>query len=295
MIIVKIMGGLGNQMFQYAFGKCLANKNKTGLLLDKSEFDNPRQERKYELDKFCIDITKDRDLKIERIINLKNPIYGIAIWQKIKRNWLKLYGYEYYKEQSCEFDSKILDLPDKTFIEGYWQSEKYFENIKEEIRRSFSTFKPPLSKRTQLIAKKEQSVNSISIHVRRGDYISNKNANDTHGSCSLDYYHRAIKLISQKVKDPVFFMFSDDIVWTKKNLKLNFPCHYVDHNDSGKDYEDIYLMSQCKHHIIANSTFSWWGAWLGKDKNNVTIGPKKWFKAKDITKVNIMPEHWIKI
>lgn len=145
------------------------------------------------------------------------------------------------------------------------------------------------------VAQNILSVNAVSLHVRRGDYVSNLTINQFHGTCSLEYYNQAIAQIAKKVETPHFFVFSDDPEWVKSNLKIDYSITIVDHNNADKNYEDIRLMSLCKHHIIANSSFSWWGAWLCRNPNKIVIAPLKWFNDKSINTTDLIPDGWIKI
>jgi len=137
-------------------------------------------------------------------------------------------------------------------------------------------------------------VESVSVHIRRGDYISNPITNQYHGSLDIGYYQNALKIMLKKINNPHFFVFSDDYEWAERNIKSDSPITYIKHN-SAKNYEDLRLMSMCKHHIIANSSFSWWGAWLASNKNKMVIGPQKWFLGKKYNDADRMPENWIRI
>ena len=136
---------------------------------------------------------------------------------------------------------------------------------------------------------------SVCIHIRRGDYVEDIITNQFHGVCNLDYYYRSIEYIASKIKNPYFFVFSDDPLWVKQNLILKYPCDYIDQNFGKKDYEDMRVISKCKHNIIANSSFSWWGAWLNINPNKIVIAPKNWFKSKAINTKDLIPESWFKI
>ena len=155
----------------------------------------------------------------------------------------------------------------------------------------------PQSGKNMEIAKAIGGCESICIHVRRGDYVIDAKTNQHHGICSLDYYYRCASAVAERTKDPHFFVFTDDPLWVREHLKLQYPMTFVDQNGSREAYEDIRLMSQCRHHIIANSSFSWWGAWLGTSPENIVFAPKQWFaKKSNQDEVNdIVPERWIKI
>lgn len=271
MIITKLIGGLGNQMFQYGVGRRAALANNTELKLDITGYE--KQEgitpRRYTLNIFSIqaDIAYD-----EEINKLKGKNRGL----------LSLF----YK--------KILKNNSNNYLEGYWQSEKYFKDIEKIIRKEF-TFKHKPGVINQKMVDRIKNCNSVSIHIRRGDYIVDKKTNQVHGICDSDYYRRAIEYVTGKIKNPHFFIFSDDPAWAKQNFYPKFPCTYVSHNTGKKDYEDMRLMSLCKHNIIANSSFSWWGTWLNENKNKIVIAPKKWFCDKSIDTKDLIPKDWIKI
>ena len=295
MIVVKLMGGLGNQMFQYAIGRSLAEKINTELKLDLSFLldRTPRPHftyRNYELAIFNIQesfsTTQEVDIFIDKA---QEPLARLIQWM----NKL-IVDRKVVKERGFYFDPGVFNLTGHLYLEGYWQSEKYFKNIEKIIRQEF-TFKcePDLSNR-QLLNKIE-SVEAVSVHIRRGDYVSDTITNQFHGVCGLEYYQQAIEKIAQEVHEPHFYIFSDNIDWAKKNIQLNFPTTYVTHNPPDKGYEDLRLMSHCKHHIIANSSFSWWAAWLNSNPEKIVIAPEKWFADITIDTTDLIPEGWIRI
>jgi hypothetical protein len=196
-------------------------------------------------------------------------------------------------EKHFNFDSRILELSGTAYLNGYWQSEKYFMDAGDAIRSDFdlSCGPSPVSER---IAGSIANSQSVSIHVRRGDYVTNSAVGGYHGEQRLDYYLASIKHIAQNVRSPHFFVFSDDPVWCRTNLKLEHPVIYVDHNGPETAYEDMWLMSLCKHHVIANSSFSWWGAWLCRNPEKIVIAPKKWFVDESINTIDLVPDTWIR-
>ena len=271
MIITKLIGGLGNQMFQYAAGRRAAYVNKTELKLDTSWFKNP-----------------DGAIKRDYLLNVFNIEEVFATKEEINKFNVRNQGL------LTLFYKKILKINNNTYLEGYWQSEKYFKDIKDIIRKEF-ILKNKADVANQKMIRQIKNCDSVSIHIRRGDYVFDEKTNKYHGFCDLDYYLKAVVLIAKKVKNPQFFVFSDDPIWVKQNLHLKFPYLYVDHNTGKKDYEDMRLMSECKHNIIANSSFSWWGAWLNKNKDKIVIAPKKWFRESSINTKDLIPKSWIKI
>ncbi len=289
MIIVRLTGGLGNQLFQYAMGRKLALNHKTELILENSFYVNtPRKAtpRKYELHNFSI---KARCTTSEERARLF--FYTNSITKRVKKFFPSLGRFYFFAEQQLH-KKNYLHLPRETFLDGYWQSEFFFLDIKKEIIEDFKII-PAMSARDIETASKITSTNSISLHIRRGDYVSHASANSTHGFCGLDYYMKSISYIEQCTEKPVFFIFSDDIEWTSKNLKINHPHFYVDHNNSDTAFQDLRLMSMCKHNVIANSSFSWWGAWLNQNQQKIIISPKQWFANKKKDSSKITSESWI--
>jgi hypothetical protein len=286
MVISKINGGLGNQLFQYAVGKQLAIKNNTKLKLDISEF------KKYKLRNFeLIHLLP----KLEIASNFDIPISGHTFGKKLQKlNWLfeKLSYISVKNEKFFHFDPDVLEYKRNIYLSGYWQSDKYFNNIKSELQNEISLNDAIFETHIDIINEIEYS-NSISLHIRRGDYIKNPVNQRIYASCSLKYYDDAIAYMSNKVDNPVFFVFSDDLEWVKRNLNIPFHHTFISDNHA---WEDLRLMSFCKHNIIANSTFSWWGAYLGTYKNKFVIAPKEWFvDIKAYNTKDLIPKAWIKL
>lgn len=294
MIIVKLQGGLGNQMFQYAIGRKLSLLNKTKLKLDLNFLldRTPRSNftyRDYNLNIFNLKLDFATQDEIKPFINYLDS--------KIKR---KIYAYlflgknnKYISEKQFTCDPSIFKLTGNIYLDGYWQTEKYFADIKDILYREF-TIKYPQDIISREISNRIESTQSVSIHIRRADYVQNQVTYNIHGICDLDYYYNCINSLLDKIQNPHFFIFSDDPQWVKENLKLDYPMTFVDHNDASKNYEDLRLMSQCQHNIIANSTFSWWGAWLNQNPNKIVYVPPKWFSDQTRDTKDIIPETWIK-
>lgn len=281
MITVRVNGGLGNQMFQYATARALATKYHTDLILDINEFDR-YELRNFELDKF----------KIRASIVNKNYLVK-KIFKKL--NLTKLVP-NYYLEKSLKYDSELNNCTKNAYLEGYFQNERYFKLIRDELLVDF-IIKDSLSSYTHELKNLiENSKNSVSLHIRRGDYISNNQTNSTHGTCSLEYYDKAIGYIKNQIGDLKIFVFSDDVEWSKENLKYD-NIYFVEADKNKIPHEDIYLMSLCNHNIIANSSFSWWGAWLNNNNEKIVIAPKRWFLDKEMQAqaTGIVCENWRKI
>lgn len=292
MIISNIRGGLGNQMFQYAAGKTLAKKLRDDFKVDVRNFDNYRLHQGFEINRVfncCVDISTEKDLRNilswqSNILIQKILSYPIAKPLR-KKNFIVEPHFHHWN--GIKFLDKDL------YLYGYWQSEKYFINEQDAIRKDF-VFKESLSNANKRLAADIAKVNAVSLHVRRGDYIKNKK-NSFIGSCSIDYYKKAIEIMKAKITKPIFFVFSDDLVWAKKNLPSSLGATFVEHNRKKESYNDMRLMSFCKNNIISNSTYSWWGAWLNINNNKTVIAPKKWFADKSYKVSDLIPKDWIKV
>jgi len=196
-------------------------------------------------------------------------------------------------EPHFQYFCGIKSAPSSCYLKGYWQSERYFSAVADAIRTDF-TFRLPMSEENSRLAEAIGAVNAVSLHVRRGDYLSNPHTLSVHGVCSIEYYVRAIRYIVDRVSDPVFFVFSDDLDWVKTALRINYPCHFVDHNRGRESYNDMRLMSLCSHHVLANSSFSWWGAWLNPSESKIVVAPSQWF-AKPVDVTDLLPEGWVRL
>jgi len=290
MIIVRLIGGLGNQMFQYAAGRAIAYRNNTHLKLDISSFEHYML-RSYGLDNFNIVEEFATHDEIKRLKPARSQLFSFCIY-KLRQKMIPWYKQSRIIERTFNFDPDIKKITGNAYLEGYWQSEKYFEDISHIIRKDL-TFKEESDEMNKSLLLDIQNTNSVSVHIRRGDYVLNLKTMETHGVLGIEYYLKALKLIEKKVKDPEIFIFSDDITWSKKHLKTDLPLHFIDQNGAKKDYEDLRLMSNCKHHIIANSSFSWWGAWLGQKEGQVVMAPANWFKIITCNYSDRLPSRWL--
>lgn len=291
MIIVRIIGGLGNQMFQYAAGRRLAAVHNTVLKLDTSDFAD------YNLHSYGLSVFNINELFAtqEEIQLLKKPESGSLrkMFEKLLRRPSKPEKKHIREKQYC-FDPQILSLPESIYLDGYWQSEKYFADIADVIKKEFTVTLPQTDTNLEL-AQHISSCDSVSLHVRRGDYVTDAKTNTVHGTCDLEYYARCIAHLTQKIQHPCFFIFSDEPEWAEKNIKIDYPVTFIDHNGPEKNYEDLRLMSQCRHHIIANSSFSWWGAWLGQHQGTISYAPARWFSSPAFNTKDLLPEAWTRI
>ncbi len=279
-------------MFQYAIGRALAYRHNTELLLDTRLFKGYGL-RTFELEKvFSIKTDVATEDKIKGLIGWKASRIGSRLLKEPRLAFLR--GSNYFIEPAVHYVKELCDLPGDCYITGYWQSERYFEDIKNLIRTDFS-FPQPLTGYNAEIADKIQSINAVSLHVRRADYVTDRQTSNDHGTCETEYYDKAVMYISKQITSPVFFIFSDDHEWVKSNLSLKYEHHFVSHNSGPDSYKDMHLMSLCKHHIIANSSFSWWGAWLNKNADKIVIAPDRWFLADKYDSSDHVPKDWVRL
>jgi hypothetical protein len=204
------------------------------------------------------------------------------------------YKQKVYKEPHFHYDAHFSSASSNTYLIGYWQSEKYFAKHAQQIRDDFR-FKYPLSGQNEYWSQLIQGANAVSLHVRRSDMVNNPEVVKTHGSCDLEYYTSAAQRVAQGLENPVFFIFSDEPDWCKANLKLEHTTHYIDNNTGADAYRDVQLMSFCRHHVIANSSFSWWGAWLNPRNDKKVIAPKRWFADNSKDTGDLIPSGWERI
>ncbi|EJR48924.1 hypothetical protein IIM_04101 [Bacillus cereus VD107] len=289
MKIIQVSSGLGNQMFQYALYKKISlNDNDVFLDSSTSYMMYKNQHNGYELER--IFHIKPRHAGKEIIDNLSD--LDSELISRIRR---KLFGAKksmYVELKEFEYDPIIFEKKE-TYFKGYWQNYNYFKDIEQELRKDF-VFTEKLDKRNEKLANEIRNKNSVSIHIRRGDYYLNKVYEEKFGNiANLEYYLKAINLVKKKIEDPKFYIFSDDIDWAQKNINLTNDVVYISHNQGNESYKDMQLMSLCKHNIIANSTFSWWGAFLNNNDDKIVVAPKKWINIKGLEKVELFPENWI--
>lgn len=288
-IIVQLYGGLANQLFQYAFGRSLAERLGTDFKLDISAYGRYYTYDEYELNHFRIreSIAGDGDMGGFVWFRRHNRLFHFLI----NRLRLRRFFRNYYREKSFTFDPSVF-ARNNTYFEGFWQTNKYFENI-AEILRSEIVLKEPLSPESAAIEKKIRQNCSVSLHIRR---YAHEDKLPWFGYCSIDYYKRAAEYLIKKEPQAHFFIFSDNYEWVKENFK-SFPYPYtLVGNGNDKNFEDIILMSHCRHHIIANSTFSWWGAWLNPNPDKIVVAPEVWFAhAKKNDTRDLIPGKWVKM
>lgn len=318
MIIINLTSGLGNQMFQYAIGRHLSLKYDVPLRFDTYFYDQ-NDHRTPTL--FKHNIVGKRMTSQEFSDTVRYPMIGK--WMREGKEFittptggtkLNLYyiprlfpefaaaNFNYYREKLEEdqlttsewayrqqYHHKILNCGENAYLNGYWQSPKYFEAVSETIREDL-TIAEPLPESNQKYASEIEQNTAVSIHIRRGDKAGNSDV------VPVEYFEQAAEYVAQRTDNPSFFVFSDDIDWAKKNLELTHPCEFVSENGEKTDYLDIHLMKSCDHNIVANSTFSWWGAYLNDNKNKIITVPDPWFGLKwpnsTIHDTDLVPAEW---
>ncbi len=289
MVITSLGGGLGNQMFQYALGRKMAIKNNDLLLLDISVFDVNKSDKHYRhfsLKHFKI--TNDFATP-EQIRALKYP-YGNFV-SKIRNRLERMI----LNHDHVGFEPYILKKTGPIYLAGFWQSEKYFKDIRNVLLKEFS-LRESFTKVSQLIADNIQgSKNSVSLHVRRGDFVESEQNLHIYGSyCDQNYYNRALTFLAKERDTLSVFVFSDDVEWVRKNIIIPHDTTYISETES-PDYERLALMSLCDLHIIANSTFGWWGSWLDNKPGKIVIGPSVWIPGQNLSVDDILPVEWIRM
>lgn len=287
MIIVKIKGGLGNQMFQYAVGRALALKTGLPLVLDRRHYRRER-EHFYALGGYKLADTPLDDKDLPPL--LRDRPFAYWIWRLTGREPKLLH------QIGVGFDPIIADISGPAWIDGYFQTERFFAAHAATIRAELTPISPPDPENARWLAEITAEPRAVSLHVRRGDYVRDPKNTERHGICTPDYYAQALAHVAQKMgDDPVIYAFSDDPEWVRENLKLPAEIRVVGHNDASRNFEDLRLMGACRHHIIANSSFSWWGAWLNPREDKVVTAPARWFADPAYANPDIMADGWTAI
>lgn len=286
MYIVRIWEGLGNQMFQYAFGRSLKYRTGQKVFLDVErsykdsfEFESKHTERPYALDHFNITLDKIKveELPEYRFLQQKNQVEKIIFYLSKKQK----YFIKFLQDYDSAYHKEYFSSTGSYYAFGWFQQEAYFKDIRKILLKEF-TPKKKISLPSDLysVLKKQ---NTVAIHIRRGDYIRWGN------ECNEFYYLRAIEFIKERIENPIFLVFSDDMDWVKKHIEIDGERRYITGEYLFKDYEEMLIMSKCKNQIISNSTFSWWAAWLNQNPDKIVISPSKWFGIQN----NIVPNDWL--
>jgi len=301
-VVVCLFGGLGNQMFQYAAGRSLALKTGSRLVLDATGFNLPNARRAYALADYPLAAQTRFDgyRYPPRQSPVRFPAPKWSAWigraaQLVHANIIPFgraageNAYSVFAERSFDFDERFWECGPQTYLVGYWQSERYFIDVADAIRRELSYPRPPDAANAQWLAR-IRAANAVCVHVRRGDYLLPAHFQH-HGLCSADYYRRAVRLIRERVRTPQFFVFSDDWAWCRENLADN-DIVIVDANRPDAGQDELRLMAACRHHVIANSSLSWWAAWLGASDGQSVVAPTPWFTHRSETP-DLLPAGWV--
>ena len=280
MIIVKVFGGLGNQMFQYAFGQILKCKLETEVLYDTNDFKFYAL-RNFELLNFGFSFELANDDVCSKFRVSKWPSINYFVNKILTRR-------SYFYEPKIDLDR--IHLQKENYFWGYWQFIDYYDSILESLREQFD-LKSNLTEESSKVKNLIEELNSVSIHIRKSDYLLKKNS--YFASCEMDYYQKAIEYIKYEIKNPTFFIFSDDFEWVESNMNFKGSQYiYVKTNSVNSTIEDFVLMKSCKHNIIANSTYSWWAAYLNSYADKIVICPEKWYNNSHKT---LNRNEWIKV
>ncbi len=301
MIITKLISGLGNQLLQYAIGRELSITKGVPLKLDISFFADQNL-RSYKLNHFNINAevatTTDIEPFKKEIADYNNLHQQTSLYAKLYRNIEPVFHPKYKKKYFKEhiwwiLEPNVFKTSDDVYIEGYWQHYKYFENIHPRIFEELTLKQTLETESATWLSAMKQDNSSVAVHIRRGDYVTDSGANYLMGVLPVEYYQKAITYIKDKISNPIFYFFSDDLDWVRKNIQTNTSSYYIEGN---LDYVDLDLMRHCSHNIIANSTFSWWGAFLNRNPDKIVIAPNQWSPREDVNRnIKLQFPTWIKL
>lgn len=296
MVYVKLISGLGNQLFQYAIGRMISLRNNVPLKLDVSFFNN-QSLRQFKLNHYNINADIATPSEVDTfLINYRSNSIKSKIFRKVNNHIPKLYQRYFVESEPFVYEPDIFKVSGNIYLEGYWQNQAYFTDFDERILNELKVKESYSEIAEDYLNEIKDNPSSVSIHIRRGDYLTDKQAFEMMGVLPIDYYNEAIKVISSKLKKTHYFVFSDDLEWAKDKLKVGSAITFVDFKGEMSDYMELELMSQCSHNIIANSSFSWWGAFLNTNPTKIVISPKNWMKSPAVNgKVNIQMSNWIKL
>lgn len=295
MIITQLKGGLGNQLFQYALGRRLAIENDCALKLDTSWFEKRKGNctyRIFQLNHFTIQAEEATEADVASLVARKKlRSRGSRMCAKILRGKNRPYILERW---SGSFDAAVAALRGPVYLEGYWQSYRYFDTIKKALIDDLRLAEALSPAYVETLERMRQT-DSVGVHIRRGDYVSNPVYQKKFGTVTLDYYRRSIAYMAEKIARPHFFVFTDDYAWVKQNVLFDFPVTWMEQETKEKDCADLWMMAQCRHHIIANSSYSWWGAWLSPHTDAITVNPRFWNYREKRYNSDRSPRDWVVI
>lgn len=286
MIVVRCRGGLGNQLFQYACGRALAQRRRTRLLLDLSHY-RGHELRRFELDHFAVRYRRAALKDLGRFRDLGGrAALASAPWRLFGRGPCTV-----VRERDFRYDPEAFAAGGHLSLEGFWQSYRYFEDYAGELRAELSP-REPLEGPEAALAARVAGGETVAVHVRGGDYRLDPEANRTLGALAPDYYAAALALVRRRVRDPLFLVFSDDPAWAQRALPPGDRVEHVASRPPGRGWVDLWLMSRCRHQVIANSTFSWWAGWLNPDPGKIVVAPRQWFRDGSRDTSDLLPGDW---
>lgn len=295
-VIVSLYGGLGNQLFQYSAAKAYALKNNASLTLDLFWFQIVDQlkdttPRKYALNPYKLNVNLSY---IGLPWHQKKSFFDKLLYKVVNFSKFSQAGTPIYSENLQGYDENFFKKTSPIWFNGYWQSYKYFDFIDDIIKKDIGAIKN-INNKSRIILNQIKSSESVCIHIRRGDYVTNTNAMNTHGVCSLEYYYKGLEKVCRGLNNPQIFIFSDDPLWVKSNFKSKFSFTIVDVNGYDDAYQDLWLMKSCQRFVIANSSLSWWAAWLSNSPKKLVVAPKKWFLSNKLDSSDLIPLDWIRL
>jgi hypothetical protein len=289
-VLVHLLGGLGNQMFQYAAARAVAERCKAPLVLDASWLTDPAQ-RPFALRPFHI------KAEVLQPAPFRSPL-SLALWRfsrRLNRRFApRRLGVPIHREKSFRYDDSVQSCRAPVYMYGYFQSEKYFADCRDVIFDDFQIPSPPGPAARRLLDRIQAS-DAVCVHIRRGDYVTDPAVHAFHGLCALDYYRRGLDEVTRHLARPECFVFSDDPVWAREHLKLSAPMTIVDIHGPNEAHEDLRLMAACHSYVIANSSLSWWGAWLGRRSGKRVVAPRQWFRSASRDASDLIPDHWVRL
>ena len=297
MIVVRIISGLGNQLFQYAVGRQLSLRNNTSLLLDTAFYGNHRL-RSFQLEHFNIPpsvLHGKGFLRLGLSLFRKHPFVHRA-YSKSQQLFFGRMKKLISEKEDWLYDERVDAVKKHAYLNGYWQNWRYFSHFPPAIRRELTVKEAQLTSIQKEIDEISANRFSTSLHIRRGDYVTNSYMAQLMGVQPLEYYQKAIDVIRQEIKQPFLYVFSDDLNWAKDHLKWDGPTRFIDVENGTKDYLELDLMRRCRHNIIANSSFSWWGAFLNENPDKIVVAPRRWVVPESINeRIEICFPNWTRI
>lgn len=294
MLTVRLQGGLGNQLFQYAFIKSLALQKGVGFQLDRRYLLNRTLRKNFTFREYDLSIFNvEENFYQPDVAWTAKEVYAdkLRLYTQLKRQQLTGKIRRKYIEPFFQYDERIVQIPNNAYCVGYFQSYRYFEDMFPQMRTDFS-FKMPIDNTCYPLLQQIEETNSVALHVRRGDFVNHT----FHGSVSMEYYLAAVAHLAKTENNLQLFVFSDDVHWCSQHLSFEYPTVFVAAELAGEKARNHFeLMQKCRHFIISNSSFAWWAAYLGNASNKKVVAPKKWLQNPIINTNDITPPSWLRL